>query len=340
METNIYKQSLLDAKAVRASIIANAKAELQEAIEPKIQDMIRTKLSEELEEELEEEVEEGYDMEEGETHEEGYYGEKEDQTMSEDDVTDATLEEILAELDALEEDQNLIEVEENVEEEGYNMEEGVEEAEEEAEDDETVDAEIEDEEETTDDETKVVDITLGDLKQVLQSVMAQKDTTADEFEASEEESEESSEEPLSLDEILAELEEAEGHKEEKHEEGKKVEEMEKELEEAKNTIAALNETLQDINLLNAKLLYMNKIFKAKTLTESEKVKVIKAFDRSTSVKEVKNTFETLKESLSVKKSQLKESVGFASKAAGVAPSKPIIESNDFVSRWQKIAGIK
>ncbi len=139
---------------------------------------------------------------------------------------------------------------------------------------------------------------------------------------------------------MAELEEAEGHKEEKHEEGKKVEEMEKELEEAKNTIAALNETLQDINLLNAKLLYMNKIFKAKTLTESEKVKVIKAFDRSTSVKEVKNTFETLKESLSVKKSQLKESVGFASKAAGVAPSKPIIESNDFVSRWQKIAGIK
>jgi len=50
---DMYKQAILDAKAVRASAMANAKATLQEAFEPKIQEMIRLKLSEELEDEAE-----------------------------------------------------------------------------------------------------------------------------------------------------------------------------------------------------------------------------------------------------------------------------------------------
>ena len=32
--------------------------------------------------------------------------------------------------------------------------------------------------------------------------------------------------------------------------------------------------------------------------------------------------------------------GGASKAAGVATKKPIMEANDQVARWQKLAGIK
>jgi predicted membrane GTPase involved in stress response len=84
---------------------------------------------------------------------------------------------------------------------------------------------------------------------------------------------------------------------------------------------------------------MNKLFKAKTLSESQKVKVINALDRATSVTEVKNTFETLKESFESKK-QLKESIGFASQAAGMAPKQPIIEQDNMMSRWQKLAGIK
>jgi len=102
----------------------------------------------------------------------------------------------------------------------------------------------------------------------------------------------------------------------------------------------LKSELNEVNLLNAKLLYVNKLFRSKTLTESQKVKVINAFDRAESVKEVKNIFETIKDAVtSETKKPVNESRSFASKAAGVAPQKPIVENNDFVARMQKLAGI-
>jgi hypothetical protein len=118
--------------------------------------------------------------------------------------------------------------------------------------------------------------------------------------------------------------------------------VKKELTEAMTTINALRSDLNEVNLLNAKLLYVNKLFKAKNLTESQKVKVINAFDRAETVKEAKNVFEILSESLTAEKakSQIKESLSFASKAAGVAPNRqPILENDAFVLRMQKIAGI-
>jgi hypothetical protein len=401
MDNKIYKEAILDAKALRAGAIANAKSIMQEALEPAIQEMMRLKLSEELEEEIEEGYEEEGIEEYGDEHavatkdalEKKEEGEMYDEEVEE--VTDATLEEILAELDALEEDQ-LNEAEEDEAEE---------------------DEEIEADEEGVSDDTKVVQLTLGDLKAALMPQAA---------EMGDEAGEESEEAPISLDEILAEME-AEKQEESIEEESKEpVKEfmqsqgasqafgemllglarkmgipvegidattigtavgsvagaaglitsaivagnldkikaiissalgkikgksavaeagkdhgMEEELEMAKETIAELRESINEINLLNAKLLYMNKIFKAKSLTESEKVKVVKAFDRNASIKEVKNTYETLSESFKTKKSQvIKESVGFASKPIGVAPKTNIVEADAFVNRWQKIAGIK
>jgi len=121
---------------------------------------------------------------------------------------------------------------------------------------------------------------------------------------------------------------------------KDVDEVRAELNEAINVINTLKSELNEVNLLNAKLLYVNKLFKSKTLTEAQKVKVINAFDRAESLKEVKNVFETLKENLNGKKANLKEHKSFASKAAGVAPKQEVItEGADFVSRMQKLAGI-
>ena len=115
----------------------------------------------------------------------------------------------------------------------------------------------------------------------------------------------------------------------------------KELEEAIETINTLRSELNEVNLLNAKLLYVNKIFKAKNLTESQKVKVIASFDKATNVKEAKVVFESLQSALTAApKNQIKENLGFASKAAGVAPNKTIVESNDVISRMQKLANIK
>ena len=116
----------------------------------------------------------------------------------------------------------------------------------------------------------------------------------------------------------------------------------KELDEAMSTIATLRSELNEVNLLNAKLLYVNKLFKAKNLNEAQKVKVINAFDRAETVREAKNVYDTLSESLSTEKakSQIKESLSFASKAAGVADRKPIMENIDSTTaRWQKLAGI-
>lgn len=114
-----------------------------------------------------------------------------------------------------------------------------------------------------------------------------------------------------------------------------------ELEEAMNTISTLRSELNEVNLLNAKLLYVNKLFKAKNLNEAQKVKVINAFDRAETVREAKNVFDTLSESLNAEKakSQIKESLSFASKASGVSDRQPIMEGNDFVARMQKLAGI-
>jgi len=117
--------------------------------------------------------------------------------------------------------------------------------------------------------------------------------------------------------------------------------QEEELQEAMSTIATLRSELNEVNLLNAKLLYVNKLFKAKNLNEAQKVKVINAFDRAETVREAKNVFDTLNESLNTEKakSQIKESLSFASKASGVSDRQPIMEGNDFVNRMQKLAGI-
>ena len=107
-------------------------------------------------------------------------------------------------------------------------------------------------------------------------------------------------------------------------------------------VNALRAELHEVNLLNAKLLYTNKIFRAKNLKESQKVKVLEAFDKASNVKEVKLVFETLTEEVKETKTVVKENLGRASKASGmIAENKaPIVDVNPQVARWQRLAGIK
>jgi hypothetical protein len=114
-----------------------------------------------------------------------------------------------------------------------------------------------------------------------------------------------------------------------------------EMKEAISVINTLRSELNEVNLLNAKLLYVNKIFKAKNLSESQKLKVIASFDKATTAKEAKVVFESLNANLiaAAPKQAIKESIGFASRAAGVAPRKAIVETNDAITRMQKLANI-
>jgi hypothetical protein len=116
---------------------------------------------------------------------------------------------------------------------------------------------------------------------------------------------------------------------------------EAEVEEMQSQIEELASTLSEVKLLNAKLLYTNKIFRAKNLNETQKVKVLEAFDKAASVKEAKLIYETLA-TIKETKSPVTESMrGMASKASGMAPEKkPILEVNDQFARWKVLAGIK
>ena len=123
-------------------------------------------------------------------------------------------------------------------------------------------------------------------------------------------------------------------------------EIEKETEkmrfkEALDEINELKKELNEVNLLNAKLLYTNKVFKSKNLTEDKKVKVLKAFDKASTVKEAKVIFETLSEGLVSKTETKARPQGSASKTTGpiTEAKKPIIESNAVYDRMRQLAGL-
>lgn len=114
------------------------------------------------------------------------------------------------------------------------------------------------------------------------------------------------------------------------------------FKEALDEINELKKELNEVNLLNAKLLYTNKVFKSKNLSEDKKVKVLKAFDKASTVKETKVIFETLNEGLVSKTEAKVRPQGSASKATGTiteAKKQPIIESNDVYNRMRKLAGL-
>ena len=112
-----------------------------------------------------------------------------------------------------------------------------------------------------------------------------------------------------------------------------------ELEEAYNAIRTMKDSLNEVNMLNAKLLFTNKLFKAHSLNESQKVKVIDNFDRAKSIREVKLVYATLSESFASKKPLVKESI--ASKpVASTKPKQTILnESEQIAARFKKLAGL-
>ena len=204
------------------------------------------------------------------------------------------------------------------------------------------DGEIEPGDEFVEDEVEVEDsIEIEDVEDV--------DVDVEIDEAKKEEMDESEKVDEAKEEIDERKSRVKGEKGVGNEDGDKDDsKIEKETEkmrfkEAMEEIQALKVELNEVNLLNAKLLYTNKIFKAKNLTEGKKVKVLKAFDKAKDVMQAKTIFETLSEGL-LDKSPINESIkkGSASKASGLEPKvakQPIIESNDVYNRMRKLAGL-
>lgn len=133
--------------------------------------------------------------------------------------------------------------------------------------------------------------------------------------------------------------------EEEHEDD--AEDFEAELEEAYSTIKELQSTINEVNLLNAKLLYANKLFKGYSLTNEQKSKVVENLDRTSSVREVKLVYATLAESMNFsgtekkKARRISESLSSSRPSNSTAPKKEMIteESNELAERFKKLAGI-
>jgi hypothetical protein len=294
---DLLKEAIADAKAVRETAMANAKAALEEAFTPRLQSMLHAKLAEEMDDMDEDQYTAGVDdnnpaMEEA-MHDDEMDEMKHDE-MDEDmeldlgddsDMADADMEldldEILRELDAADSDEIGS---------GDNR----------------------------------LDVDAGDSSEIGE---AMHDDEMDE--------------EIDLDEVIAALHEEEDEmdeaKEEEMEEGK----YEKEMEEAYNVIRYLKSQLQEVNLLNAKLLFSNKLFKNYELNESQKMKVIENFDRAHNMREVKLVYSTLAEGFGKTKSKVRIKESYASKPTrSTKPSKAVItESNDLAARWKKLAGL-
>ena len=369
MAKNILKEAIADAKAVREVALANAKAALEEAFTPRLQSMLSAKLSEELNEEDEdleenkEEVEENFiadTVEEAtEEVEENFIGEESNDLDEEID-----LEEILNELEleegedsnedtvdeAKEEDLEEAKVDEEEVDEGYqqrvhaqaddiqnvgykatNIQEDK---------DFDLDALLEeinnlDENENEDEVNEVTEETVEETNEWVDFCRNNPDVT---HSLSENNSE-------GLEELYNRIKESLLQEKEEI----NVEAIQNELGETKAAFETVKDELNEVNLLNSKLLYVNRIFKANTLDEAQKLRVVETLDKAECIKEAKLIYETIKDTFTISKEKkttpkksIREGLGMASKAAGnsTAPKKAVLnESNDMVTRMQKLANI-
>jgi hypothetical protein len=332
-KSDLLKEAIADARAVKETALANAKIALQEAFAPRIQRMISDQIENELDSEEELPAEE----------------------PAMDDMGD------MGDVPAEDETQGVDWVDNDI---SFNV------------GGQTFDAEIDNAME--DDEEMPQDDMMGDEEAPMADDMMADDEMTDEYnedlnleaiirelegDMMDDEDEMVDEEPMTekrynmpnaneleedmnIDEIIESiLREEEEAEEPETEEDSVMEAMKAELEEAYNAIHIMKSTISEVNLLNAKLLYTNKLFRNFELTEGQKMKVIENFDRAGNTREVKLVFSTLAESFhrpAAKKRVVKES--YASKpAASTAPKKEttqvLTEGFELANRWKKLAGL-
>jgi hypothetical protein len=361
--SKLLKEAIADAKAVRETAIANAKIALEEAFTPRLQSILSKKLTAEMEgEEEEADVNEDNDISTGIGT--GDNKQPADKANSAQTDLSGISKETAPEGEELEDYDKVKDLTESEDEFGADEEIPAEEPAMEGDDM----GDMESDEDELDLESIIRELEAqiageeGEEAHMEEPAMEGEDEFGAEEMPAEEpamESEmdamapEADDEEIDLDEILREMgygeeEEIKEEAEEDAEEMKaEVVKLQSELKEAITVIKSLKGTINEVNLLNAKLLYANKLFRGYNLTNEQKVKVVENLDRTTSVREVKLVYATLSESMKFtgteRKVAAKKTVteGFASKAqASTAPKKEIIsESNELANRFKQLAGI-
>ena len=364
--SKLLKEAIADAKAVRETAIANAKIALEEAFTPRLQSILSKKLQAEMEgDEEEADMNEDNDV----SSEIGKGDNKVPADKANNDDTDLSgianqSSEVGAEVEDYDKVKDLTEGEDEM-----SADDAAEDAAEFGGDEAPA---MEGEDEMGEDELDLESI-IRELEAQIAGEESEEEVPAEapamegEDMPVEEPAVEPTEEPameaddaemgddeIDLDEILREMGygEDENSEEDKAEDAAEmkaeVKKLETELAEAIAVIKSLKGTINEVNLLNAKLLYANKLFRGYNLTNEQKVKVVENLDRTSTVREVKLVYATLSESMKFtgterKVAQVKKNIteGIASKAqASTAPKQEIIsESNELANRFKQLAGI-
>ena len=327
---DLLKEAIADAKAVKEVALANAKLALEEAFTPRLQSMLSKKLAEEAE--AEEPVEEGEgEDEESPVEEYGFYSEGEDEEEAPVEEGEDEQEEPM--------DEDLMEIIRQLEEDIDSSEIGT--------GDNKKPSAVAFDDSTEDKKEKLVQLVeeededseeVAEIKEILRSLREEEEAEEEPVEEGEDEEEVDIKEVLRA---LREEEEAEEESVEEAEDEKEKEMAEAKLREAYAVITFLRSKINEVNLLNSKLLFSNKLFRKHSLSDNQKMTVIENFDRASSLREVKLIFATLSESFrTTKVKQIKES--FASKpTASTRPSKNILNEGDLMAnRLRKLAGLK
>ena len=342
---DILKEAIADAKAVRETALENAKMALEEAFTPQIKSMLSAKLKEE-----EDDKEEGM-HDEGE-HEEGMHDEGEDDDEAEETRHKAEGEDDEAEegeMRGKEEGEHDDEAEEGMHDEGEH-EEG-----------------MHDEDDDDMEENLDLEAIIKELESELsegEDDMEEKEDDAEEGEDMDE-STEAVEEEYEIDEAALEEEEELEEVDKSSGIGKgdnskadtdkssgigggdnKLSEVQAELKEYKEAVSFLKDKLHEVNILNAKLLFTNKLFKAYSLDNNQKLKVVETFDRAQTTREIKLVYSTLAEQFNDNGSiPTKKSISESASSA-VSSTKPSKESRKVISeevqvadRFRKLAGL-
>ena len=322
-KSDLLKEAIADARAVKETALANAKIALQEAFQPRFEAMLQKEIEGEMGEEEEvadAEMDMDMDMEAGaEEGGEGVEWVDNDISFSVDgdtydyEINEPAEDEMAAEVPAEVEVDEF--EEEGGEDEDLNLEAIIRELEGDL-DDAEMDMDMEAEEEMpTEGYDHEDDMMSEDIDSIIEAILREEEEAEEEM--------------------------AEGTHDAMKEE---MEAKEEELKEAYRTVHELKSILSEVNLLNAKLLYTNKLFRNFELSENQKMKVIENFDRAGTTREVKLVFTTLAESFNrpTKKRVVKES--YASKPiATTAPRKEttqvLSEGFELANRWKKLAGL-
>ena len=360
---NLLKEAIADAKAVRETALANAKLALEEAFTPRLQSMLSAKLSEDMEDMEEDEMpmdaaDDTPDMEiEVPTDtDEGMRGDKDtDEGMRGMNDADEDPSDVHSEMRGMndaDEDPSDVhsEAHDDEMEEDLELEAILRELEEEEDKEET--NEVSDSSEIGKGDNKV-DIAYGKdqddpgkgkLKEEEDKDKTDEEVDLDEIiQALREEDEDTKDEGMRGDKDTDEGMRGDKEKDEAYTAGVDDGSAAKELAEAYSVIKFMKSKLNEVNLLNAKLLFSNKLFRNHSLNESQKMTVIENFDRAQSLREVKLVFATLTESFKLnggkKVKTIKES--YASKATrSTKPTKAVLtEGAQVANRFKKLAGL-